>query len=166
MKHKLFRQISHSNTLVGKPALCFGEQVPTTKAPKNSKTQLPSKLRNLLKLQSLKVPTTARQNFNRLYNQWKAECNSAKIRISSISSFRAQGPAFTEIVAFLRSSLNYITLLMEKLADPEEFMAGVIYDSVFQRHLTDHKSQQELSLSYLIEWLKEKKTLKQHLAKF
>jgi len=94
---------------------------------KASKSYLSAAQRKTLAEQTRAVPTGKREAFEALFDAWKAGWFSGGLAISSDPRTRTVGKEFDRLIALGPSILS---LLVEKLADPENFLALQFYDAV------------------------------------
>lgn len=90
---------------------------------------LSRKERRFLQERATQVESQVRDRFQHAYERWKRACEHPLIAISSNPGARTQTPEFLELISLGPSALP---LLMEKLADPEEFFALQITDRLIR----------------------------------
>jgi hypothetical protein len=94
---------------------------------KASRTCLTGAEKKALRDQVNDVPTEARAAFEASFNAWKNTWFSGGLAISSNPHTRAVGKEFDALIALGPAILP---LLVEKLADPENFLALQLYDAM------------------------------------
>lgn len=80
-----------------------------------------------LREQTQAVPGHLREAFERAFAAWRETWFSGGLAISSNPATRAIGPAFDALVAL---GPDILPLVVERLADPENFMALQLYDAI------------------------------------
>jgi hypothetical protein len=73
------------------------------------------------------LPREVRAAFEKAFDAWKATWYSGGLVISSDPGTRAVGPAFDDLIAL---GPQIIPLVVEKLADPDSFLALQLYDAI------------------------------------
>jgi hypothetical protein len=94
---------------------------------KIAKTRLTAGERKLLRDQISNVPADSRTAFETAFSAWKETWFSGGLAINSNPHSRAVGNEFDALIALGPSILP---LLIEKLADPENFLALQLYDAM------------------------------------
>jgi hypothetical protein len=94
---------------------------------KTSKSYLTAAERKVLRDQVSNVPSKLRSAFESAFDAWKKTWFSAGLAISSNPHTRAVGKEFDALIALGPAILP---LIVEKLADPENFMALQLYDAM------------------------------------
>ncbi len=124
----------------------------------NANFQLPHiSPENMAKLQAAVdgVPIKTQETFNVLHNEWKTFCfEQPEIVLSSAMGSRAQGDAFDQMVKIGRADPdNILPFLLNKMADPEEFMSVVIYEAITDNTAVHLHSGQEQAIFHVNDWV-------------
>ncbi|MEX2559392.1 MAG: hypothetical protein WD403_05720, partial [Pirellulales bacterium] len=93
---------------------------------KTSKSYLTTAEKKTLRDQVKNIPTGLRTAFEAAFSAWRATWFSGGLAVSSNPQTRAIGKEFDALIAFGPAILP---LLIEKLADPENFLALQLYDA-------------------------------------
>lgn len=98
-------------------------------AVKEKKTQsiLSPQEKKLLAAQSKSVPPDVRADFEAAFDAWKATWFEGGLAVSSVPQTRAVGREFDALVAL---GPRILPLVVEKLADPDNFLALTLYDAI------------------------------------
>jgi hypothetical protein len=107
-----FYSLSMAGTLEPQEALA---KIGSMKTGKLSKAEL-----TFLKTRVQQVSPELRKRFAEAYRNWREACDHPLIVISSNPVTRTQTPEFLELISL---GAEILPLLMEKLADPDEFFA-------------------------------------------
>ncbi len=101
------------------------------------------------------IPLETQETFNVLHNEWKTFCfEQPEIVLSSAMGSRAQGDAFDQMVKIGRADPdNILPLLLNKIADPEEFMSVVIYEAITGNTAVHLHSVQEQAIFHVNDWV-------------
>jgi hypothetical protein len=94
---------------------------------KTARTYLTAAEKKILREQVDRVPTRPRTAFEAAFRAWKDTWLSGGLAISSNPSTRAAGKEFDALIALGPAVLP---LIVEKLADPENFLALQLYDAI------------------------------------
>ncbi len=94
---------------------------------KITKSYLSANQKKTLQEQKAEIPATLRREFDKAFSAWKATWFSGGLAISSDPHTRAVGKEFDGLIALGPAILP---LVIEALADPENFMALNLYDAI------------------------------------
>jgi hypothetical protein len=94
---------------------------------KTSKSYLASPEKRLLRDQINLLPSALRATFNKAFTAWKDTWFAGGLAISSDPHTRAIGKEYDALIALGPAILP---LLIEKLADPDNFLALQLYDAM------------------------------------
>jgi len=94
---------------------------------KQAKSYLSAAQKKLLHKQQAEIPATVQTAFDTAFSAWKDSWFRGGLAISSDPHTRAVGREFDALIAF---GPVILPLLIEKLADPENFLALQLYDAL------------------------------------
>jgi len=94
---------------------------------KTSKSYLTASEKKAIGAQVMSVPEEVREKFEDAFDAWKGTWFEGGLAISSAPQSRAVGKPFDALVALGPAILP---LVVEKLADPENFFALTLYDAI------------------------------------
>jgi hypothetical protein len=94
---------------------------------KKPATSLSASERKRLAEQAKTVAAELRRAFEKDFDAWKDTWFRGGLAISSVPNNRAVGPEFDALVAL---GPKILPLVVEKLADPENFLALTLYDAI------------------------------------
>ena len=94
---------------------------------KNAKSYLSAAQKQLLHKQQAEIPAGVRTAFDTAFNAWKDSWFRGGLAVSSDPHTRAVGREFDALIAL---GPVILPLLIEKLADPENFLALQLYDAL------------------------------------
>lgn len=105
----------------------FQALLEATVKEKKSRSVLSSAEKKLLAAQATSVPADVRADFEAAFDAWKCTWFEGGLAISSVPQTRAVGREFDALVAL---GPVILPLVVEKLADPENFLALTLYDAI------------------------------------
>jgi hypothetical protein len=114
---------SKSRTLPA-PFVAVAEEVMKEKL---GKSYLSASQKQLLHKQQAEIPAKVRAAFDTAFSAWKDAWFRGGLAVSSDPHTRAVGPEFDALIAL---GPVILPLLIEKLADPENFLALQLYDTM------------------------------------
>jgi hypothetical protein len=94
---------------------------------KNGELSLTNAQRKVLRNQINSVPADLRSAFETAFEAWKSTWFAGGLAFSSDPHMRAVGKEFDALIAL---GPRIVPLVVEKLADPENFMALQLYDAI------------------------------------
>lgn len=80
-----------------------------------------------LQIETQSVPLLQRSDFEKAFSAWEATWNAGTMAFSSDTRDRAKGPEFDALVAM---GPPIVPLVIDKLRDPSNFIALVLYDAL------------------------------------
>jgi len=105
----------------------FSRILEGTMKEKSSRSYLSATQKKILRDQRSAIPAELQQAFDAAFNAWKRTWFSGGLAISSDPHTRAVGKEFDELIALGPAILP---LVIEALADPENFLALQLYDAI------------------------------------
>lgn len=105
----------------------FGRVPETAVKAKNAKSYMSSIQKKVLREQRRAVPIEVQNAFQSAFRAWKETWFAGGLAISSDPHTRTVGKEFDDLIAMGPSILP---LLIEELADPENFLALQLYDAI------------------------------------
>jgi hypothetical protein len=94
---------------------------------RKSKSAFSAEEKKLLAAQAKFIPMEVRAEFEKAFDAWKATWFEGGLAISSVPQTRAVGREFDALVAL---GPRILPLVVEKLADPDNFLALTLYDAI------------------------------------
>jgi hypothetical protein len=94
---------------------------------KLAKSYLSTAQKQLLRRQQVEIPDDVRTRFDTAFSAWKDTWFSGGLAMSSDPHTRAAGKEFDSLIGL---GPVILPLLIEKLADPENFLALQLYDAM------------------------------------
>jgi len=105
----------------------FERLLELTMKGKKPKAALSAAEKKLLAAQAKSVPAEVRDEFEKAFDAWKSTWFGGGLAISSVPHTRAVGAEFDALIA-LGSTI--LPLVVEKLAEPDNFLALTLYDAI------------------------------------